>query len=246
MCGKRILAFAFCFFTIVSCKKEDKIVEEPEPQIPVQNIQLKISYRVDAAALLFDSMQYFTKAGYQFSVSRLVYFLSQIRLVKLDSSTVLLKNYHYVDAAKPEENEISFSKIPEGEYIGLALNVGLDSLQNNPDLLAVSDEINNMVWPVPMGGGFHFLKLEGYFKDNAVNYGYAMHIGTNPCLVPIKLFKAISVKNDSQFTLNLTMNVNEWFQNPLTFDFNADGNNTMGNLPLMKKIALNGRDVFSF
>ena len=73
-----------------------------------------------------------------------------------------------------------------------------------------------------------------------------MHLGTNACLIPIKINKRIVVSADGLTSVNLIMNINEWFRNPYIFDFNTDGNYIMGNLAAMKKIALNGTDVFNF
>jgi hypothetical protein len=74
-----------------------------------------------------------------------------------------------------------------------------------------------------------------------------MHIGTNACLIPsITLSTNFTVTTDSQTSLTLKMNVNEWYRNPNIYDFNIDGNYTMGDMPLMMKITENGQDVFTF
>lgn len=93
-----------------------------------------------------------------------------------------------------------------------------------------------MEWPQLMGGGYHFLKLEGNYIDNSATYGYAMHLGTNNCLIPIKLFSPIHISNDAKTKLKLKMNINEWFKNPHLFDFNLDANNIMGDSINMKKL----------
>lgn len=159
---------------------------------------------------------------------------------------MLLKNYHYVDAMNSSSNLLVLKDVPVGNYIGISFNIGLDSAQNISDGLPATTDNVNMKWPNPMGGGYHFLKLEGYYKDTTATPGYAMHLGTNSCLVPIKLFKPINVTTDSKIPLGLVMNINEWYKNPTTFDFNKDGNYIMGNAAAMKKITDNGRDVFSF
>ena len=227
----------------ISCKKEKK--EEPAPIAPVQGIDLSISYKVDNDIFMTDSFMYKTQAGYQYSITKLVYYLSQISLIKTDSSTVLLKDYQYVDAVLSETNQMILKNIPPGNYIGMKFNIGIDSLHNKSDTLPANVENINMQWPQFMGGGYHFIKMEGYFKDTTGTYGYAMHLGTDSCLVPIKLYKNFTVAGTGKTSLKIIMNINEWFCNPYRYDFNTDGNYIMGK-PVMKKIAANGVDVFSF
>lgn len=227
---------------VASCKKGN----EPEPTIHTQQIDLSISYKVDEESFMENCMMYQNKAGNEYSITKLVYYISQVSLIKADSGKVLLKNYHYVDAMNSSSNLLVLKDVPVGNYIGISFNIGLDSAQNISDGLPATTDNVNMKWPNPMGGGYHFLKLEGYYKDTTATPGYAMHLGTNSCLVPIKLFKPINVTTDSKIPLGLVMNINEWYKNPTTFDFNKDGNYIMGNAAAMKKITDNGRDVFSF
>jgi len=239
---KYTIVFLFLFI-VFSCKKN-----KPDEPTPVPNeITFSLGYMVDANPFYLNSKIYMNKAGNKYSISRLEYYISQLCLIKPDSSKVLLKDYQYVNATVMETNKLTSKNVPAGKYIGICFNIGVDSIHNIEDGLPVNTDNVNMIWPMMMGGGYHFLKLEGYFDDpGGVAYGFAMHLGTNSCLVPVKLFKEIFVAQDSNLEFNLTMNVNEWFQNPNIFDFNADGNYIMGNAAAMLKIAQNGVDVFSF
>jgi hypothetical protein len=103
-----------------------------------------------------------------------------------------------------------------------------------------------MLWPDVMGGGYHFLKLEGKYLDSLKNEkGIAIHIGLNSSLVnhhPIN--SDIKIVENNTSSVKLAMNLNEWFMNPYTFDFNRDGNYTMGDSTAMNFIKNNGNDVF--
>lgn len=231
------------FIMLFSCKKDETIGEIAEAQ---QGIDLSIAYKVDNESLVTNHFNYETQAGYKYSVTNLVYYLSQISLVKSDGSNILLKKFQYVDATVSETNHLILENVPEGNYLGITFNIGLDSLQNRSDMLPATPENINMQWPEPMGGGYHFLRLEGHYKDSSGTFGYAMHLGTNACLIPIKMNKRIAVSANKLTSVNLVMNINEWFRNPYTFDFNTDGNYIMGNPAAMKKIAVNGTDVFNF
>ena len=99
-----------------------------------------------------------------------------------------------------------------------------------------------MEWPDGMGGGYHFLKFEGHFVDSGNTFGFAMHIGTNNYLVNGKLWARITL-GDGVNTLNVGMNMNEWFKNPAVYDFNMDGNYSMSSMMAMEKLMMNGADV---
>ncbi len=241
----RSFTYLVCFLLVFTGCKKDKKSENPIPDSPVENsLTVHLSYLVDANPLHFEQTEYISAANYPYSVSKLNYYLSQLSLIKSDSSLLVLKNYHYADAAIPETNTFQLGSIPAGHYVGFTCNIGLDSNQNKSNSLAATNDNINMQWPEPMGGGYHFLKLEGYFTDSTKTYGYAMHLGTKACLVKIKLLKALVVKESGNTDLKLSMDLAEWFKNPNTFDFVKDGNYIMGNAIAMKKVTDNGKDVF--
>ena len=235
------LLFFIPFLFTLSCKKDT-----PLPQPKVNELQLSIQYNIDNVSYVTNINKYINQAGNHFSISRVSYYLSQIKLIKSDNSSVLVKEYQYVDADNTSSNKLIFNSIPSGDYIGIKFNIGLDSLHNISDALPTTMENINMAWPQMMGGGYHFLKMEGNFLDSlGQSFGYAMHLGTNVCLIPIMLNKKFTVSADSKLSFNLVMNINEWYKNPNIFDFNKDGNYIMGNMMLMKKITENGIDVFT-
>ncbi len=235
------LLFFIPFLFTLSCKKDT-----PLPQPKVNELQLSIQYNIDNVSYVTNINKYINQAGNHFSISRVSYYLSQIKLIKSDNSSVLVKEFQYVDADNTSSNKLIFNSIPIGDYIGIKFNIGLDSLHNISDALPTTMENINMAWPQMMGGGYHFLKMEGNFLDSlGQSFGYAMHLGTNVCLIPIMLNKKFTVSADSKLSFNLVMNINEWYKNPNIFDFNKDGNYIMGNMMLMKKITENGIDVFT-
>ena len=235
--------FVFLFIFILSCKKKT-----PDPDLITTPTELSIdvSYKVDLAGLTANVFNYQTQAGYTYDVSKLVYYISQVSLIKPDSTSVLIKDYQYLDAFIPATNQIVLKDVPAGQYIGMKFNIGLDSIHNISFSLPATNENIGMQWPDMMGGGYHFMKLEGNFKDSTGTHGYAMHIGTNKCLVPIKIYKPVNVIANAKTPIHLVMNINEWYRNPHVFDFNKDGNYIMGNMNSMKKIVENGMDVFTY
>jgi hypothetical protein len=235
---KNVLLLGLLVFAL-SCTKS--------PVNRINEMVFDVSYKVDNVPLSMNNTYYVNKAGNPYNVTKLVYYISKLSFIKSDGSLIEILDYHYIDAAIGESNKFSLKDIPKGDYQGIAFNVGLDSIHNISGSLPVNNENNNMIWPDFMGGGYHFMKLEGYFKDSTGDtYGYDMHLGTNISLVPIKLYKNISVMEEGTIPIHLTMNINEWFVNPYTYDFNKDGNYIMGNVNAMKTIANNGIDIFNF
>lgn len=239
---KKIYLLALLALTVVySCKKDD----DPTPSTDVPNtVQLDISYEVDGQSLSFDTLLYTNEAGSQYSVSRMWYYLSKMYLVKSDSSLVYLKDYQFIDATRISTNSLTLNAIPVGNYIGIRFNIGLDSSQNITNALPVTTDNLNMEWPVQMGGGYHFMKFEGHANDSTGGYGFAMHLGLNAYLVKCSIWTPIQV-GSGMTNINLVMNLNEWFRNPEIYDFNVDGNYSMGVMSAMIKLKNNGSDVFT-
>ncbi|MFN8143729.1 MAG: MbnP family protein [Bacteroidia bacterium] len=223
------------------CKKDSET--EPTPLTP-NSFTITISHSVDAQSLYFDSLMYTNEAGYNYSVSRVWYYLSNLKLIKSDSSEIKISDYLFVDAAQSSTCKMNLSSVPEGSYIGIAYSIGLDSSTNQTGALPATVENLQMEWPVPMGGGYHFLKFEGSFIDSSLSYGFTMHIGTNTYLVNGKAWRNFSIGSGNN-QINLAMNLNEWFRNPMVYDFDMDGNYSMGNMMAMDKLMKNGADVFN-
>ena len=234
-------ALAAVFF--FSCEKDgQEPAEEPVPASPA--LKLNVAFTVDGSPLEFDTIKYENAAHNIYSVNTLVFYLSQISLIKDDQSVVQIKDWVYVDARTPSTLNISMEDIPKGCYSGIRFNCGIDSIHNIPNGLIPTPDNLMMEWPVAMGGGYHFLKLEGYFSDSTGTPGYAMHIGTNACLTSVVLPVALCFE-EADVSKTLSVNINEWFRTPSVYDFNIDGNYIMGNTAAMMKFAVNGTDAFN-
>lgn len=204
-------------------------------------LSLEASHHFDQQSILPDSVHLVNEAGYDLSISRLQYFLSGIRLHKADGTTALLKDILYVDMEAA--NKWRLYDIPAGTYTGISFLIGLDSANNFHERLPATPEHLNMEWPEPMGGGYHFLKMEGHYRDQDRLQGYAMHVGGNGFTIETERIPVSLTIGADAAALSLQMNVAEWFRNPHTYDFNLHGNYTMGDAPAMQMLTENGRDV---
>ncbi len=224
-----------------SCKKEKVDVRGKG------SLVLKITYSVDGETLQMEQMKYVNQAGNVYSVTRLQYYISHISLFNREYGWTIIDTFYFFDADKYPVQRVFVSNVPLRYYDSIKFYIGLPPNLNHHDSLPNTLENQEMIWPEMMGGGFHFLKLEGKFKETDTSStisGYAMHLGTNVALVSVALPLKIDLSTNLMVELSLDMNVNEWFRNPYTYNL-AEKAYIMGDTVRMQKIARNGEDVFT-
>lgn len=218
-----------------SCKKS--------PPLPDATVTIDITHEVDGTPLLMDTIRYTNAAGNPYSITRLEYYLSSFTFLHPDHE-VTTAEIHYINGRTPDAS-ISFT-LPARAYTGIQFYIGLPANKNVSYTLPATQANVNMAWPESMGGGYHFMKLEGHFiDDQQVESGYAMHLGMNQWLVTVLLQQPLDLTGSNHPTLHLRMNINQWFTMPHTYDFNVQGNYTMGIDSLMGQLSANGVDVFT-
>lgn len=222
----------------ISCKKEELPAQETGSDIAVT-----MQYNSGGNLLVFDTLLYRNAADEDYSVNRLEFYISNVVLYN-SSGNVTLNDVYYLNAEDARFKGFTLRNVPKGDYNGIGFLFGLDSVRNVPGGLNPSIENNAMFWPVQMGGGYHFMKFEGHFRDTDGMSGFAIHLGRNGNTVSETLPLSFAV-NAQTHVMQLSMDVNEWMDNPYTYSFIRDGKYTMSSDLLMKKIAGNGNDVFS-
>jgi len=141
---------------------------------------------------------------------------------------------------KENKNIVRIDSVLGINYDSLSFTIGDNHLQGIYDI-----DIMSMSWPDMMGGGFHFLKLEGYYVHNTIKMGYAMHAGGFP-LSPIKyIVKCPITISNSSHTLTLNHKLDKWFNGMLCYKVSSY-NYSMGVDSLMQKILNNGRFCIVF
>ncbi len=203
----------------------------------------------------FDTMQYVNAAGNNHSVTKYQYIVSDFRLYKDNGDSIVFNGYLFVDAKMNMHPSYSPSqKVPAGNYTGMAFVFGLDNQDNISN--AYSDlNAQNWNWPESLGGGYHFLKFEGNFKDQNNNIkGFAYHMGTarkitgndtifEPNWFLVKFNQPFTINTNKSF--NIDVNIEQWFENPVTWNLDTLYTMMMPNYNAQKTMNLNGRTVFS-
>lgn len=233
----RVGLLLFCMNFLSSCDKTEVM-----PRFSSLNIQLK--HVVDENDLLLDPINYINEAGNDYSVTDLMYFLSNVRLVSKNGVHHHDLGIYYVNYKDLSSLSIQIDSINPGFYDSISFDLGIDAARNLSGYLPNTIENINMAWPVGMGGGYHFLKFEGKFMDGTTPYGFAFHIGKSEMIIhySLPLKKNLKLWNEK---ITLKHNVSEWFKNPLSYDFLIHEPYSMSSDSVMHVLQLNGADIFS-
>lgn len=224
---------------------------------PTGSIHLNFSFVNDNDSLRLDTCVYQNAAGNLYEVNDVQYFISKVMLVDDAGKTLDItdnQGIHYVDIRIPGTLCWNISdEIPVNHYTEITFLFGLKGEQNTTGFFPNPPE-NNMSWPDVLGGGYHYMKINGRWIDKAgVRQPFNLHTGkiatdsgfadnTFTVTLPLKQF---TVNKNSSSELNLQMNVNAWFTNPYLFDFNEFGGSIMQNREAQNVLRENGHNVFS-
>lgn len=256
-----ILAILFISLIFVGCKRKgctDPNAQNYDPKADeddgtclypdvVYNSNFTITPAINGSSILYDSIMYPHPLGYNFSVITLTFFISDVVLYKQNGDSVELNGAHYYDCKMgPYARNFWNQKIDDGEYTGIAFDFGLNENYNITGYFLNPPE-NLMEWPVPMGGGYHYMKFEGKYDSVGVIKSFNIHTG-GLAGVPYHFRVALNQNftiNDGDVDIHLHMNLENWLQQPNDFDFNVYGPAIMGNAAAQTVIMQNGYNVFS-
>lgn len=248
MNGRSFLMLLAACLLMASCQK------------PSGNVCVNFSTSVDGKTLQLDTFLYENASGNHYLVSEVQYFISDVKLIREDGTEVQIlsdSGAHYVDLDIPATLRWEPSdEIPAGHYTAVSFVFGLSPRLNHNYFYTNAPE-NNMAWPGMLGGGYHYMKINGKWKNtDGVEMPFNLHTGRsatqvggsdfedNSFLVMLPL-SGFNIGRNETRTIDLNMNVNNWFVNPNLFDFNVFGGSIMQNATAQHILRENGADVFS-
>lgn len=251
-----LLVLVLFVFVAVSCKKP----------AGYGNISINIGYSVNDNPLITDSLCYTNEAGNEFMITETQWFISKMELQNEKGEWVSLEHREansmlpyatdkifYIDTNIPESQTLQMAPIPTGHYKGLRFTFGLDEEDNFSGLFNDPPE-SEMFWPDVLGGGYHYMKLNGkYLNSEGRLAPLAIHLGIgqnedfsefyqNFFIVELPI--DFNIMGNTENQLCLTMVIDNWFRNPHTVDFNEFGNGIMQNQIAQRLLNGNGKDVF--
>ena len=194
----------------------------------------------------FNTFKFTTANGENISIERLRYLISNISLISGE-------NHFLIDVGENSGNLIAISDVYPGNY-KLKFTFGLSDAENTDGSY---QDLNSANFNVPemLGGGYHFMQFDGKYKDaNGQDANFNYHAiraldKTDPTNLKFEdtSFRvdlgSIEIKNNA--TIEITMNIAEWFTNPYPWNLNELNTVLMPNFEAQKMMSANGKTVFS-
>lgn len=169
-------------FVLVSCEKEDEIGPNDK-----NSVVLEFDNRVGTQDLVLNTQTYKNAAGEDYTVTKLNYFISNIKLKKADGTEYSIADkYFLIKEQDAKSQAITLSDVPAADYVSVSFLVGVDSLKSISDVAQRTGVLDpasygddNMYWS--WNSGYIFLKFEGTSPVVAPNAAgariFQMHAG---------------------------------------------------------------------
>ena len=151
-----------------SCPKPEDLIKD--------SVSIEFYNHIDGTPLIFDSLSgysdwFSTNSGQNYNILNLFYLITDIKLSDNNGNTLYtLSDIHFVSSDNENSNFIYFPEIlSTGKYENIEFVFGLKSENNISNSFIDKDFHTQMFWPDFMGGGYHYMKLEGKF-DNETSF----------------------------------------------------------------------------
>ena len=204
----------------------------------------------------FNTLKFTNEHGEKLSIIRLRYSISNVRFYKEDGDSVMVKMQHLVDV-KDDATSLSTvlaTKINPGVYTGVGFNYGL-APEDNVSGAHLDFNAATWNWPDPIGGGYHQMQMDGKFiNNNGDTLSYNFHNGSatknqntgviTPNYVFVKLANSGFTVAEAGKSIEIKMQIDEWYKNPNLWDLNVLSTALMPNYDAQLLISENAKSVF--
>ena len=242
---KPIYILILLTFLFNSCEKKDCCVDFD----PV-TVTVKFTNNWDGTPINqndFDNFKFTTENGELISIELLRYVVSNVTIGQIN------KKYQLINVGENTGTEIVLNQVPQGNNF-VKFRFGFADVDN---LEGVYQDLNSSSFNVPMmmGGGYHYMQFDGKYKDTnnqdanfnyhtirAVNLSNPINLILEDTSFEVEIGTFEFSKNT---TIEIKMNVAEWFKNPNLWDLNVLNTVLMHNFNAQKMMNENGRNVFS-
>jgi len=257
-----LILLAVLMTFVFSCTKN-----EPAPK--EAKIFLNFTHFCEGQPLEYDTMKYVNAAGNHYLVNEIQYFISDVKLHRSDGSFQLIDQFediHYVDTDIPATQSWQvFDPIVAGNYEKVSFTFGI-SEEKNQSLMFVNPPERDMFWPDVLGGGYHYMKLNGkWLANNSTIKPFNFHLGIGQIYAVGEINtdsitgfvqnyfevelpnSGFSISHGDTLHFEIRMNVENWFQNPHLYNHDQWGGDIMQKQDAMKLGCENGEEgVFGF
>ncbi len=144
-------------------------------------INIRFAEIVNGQPLKADTLMYMNEAGNNYLVTEVQYFISNVKLNYSDGTSYKIgdsRGVHYVDSDIDGTHRWNITdEIPEGVVDSVVFTFGLWEGINVTGFFTDPPE-SNMFWPDALGGGYHYMKLNGKWLDtNNMLSPFNFHLG---------------------------------------------------------------------
>lgn len=246
---------------IASCNSDDNagnVITDDTTGPTLVSVDFNFTQNFDGENIVnadFDELKFTNENGQTMSISKLVYLISDISFENSSGEIFTAGDYNLVDVRNA--SNLTFTPdvtIPEGTYT-VSFTYGFndeDNVNGAYEDLNVADGTWSV--PEPLGGGYHYMRLEGKYI-NSINeeIGYQFHnvrandMSTTPLTLKDTSIEVIlgSITIVDGATIEVKMDVAEWFKNPNLWDLNTEFQMLMPNYDAQLRMNENGQNVFS-
>lgn len=241
-CIKSIMLPCIVCIGLCACKKENMH----------GRVSINFSFSFEGQPLVFDSQLYKIASGNAIKIDNIQYFVSNPVFIESDGTrhgfSQQKNKIHYVDSDIPATLQWEIDEnLPAAVYHYVEFVYGLDSIYNHTGMFVDAPE-SLMFWPEAIGGGYHHMKLNGWYAPTAIDTlfnPFGFHGGRTPNAVRLTDTVRIFLTDGLKKQLNLNMETANWFRNPNLWDFQVMGGSVMQNDEAQRMIRENACDVFT-
>ena len=238
-----MLTLAIVALLFAACEKED--ITENSIDITLQFTQNWDGTPVTAAD--FNEFKFTNENGEVVNIERLRYVISNITI---GNKT---EDYHLVDISQNIGTTLTINDVDAG-IVNIAFTFGFTDADNQDGVYADLNVANFNV-PSMLGGGYHYMQFDGKYKDTNnqdANFNYHAIRAVDRTDPNNLVFQDTSFEVDlgrasinNNATIEIKMDISEWFKNPNTWDLNQLNTVLMPNFDAQILMNQNGKSVFS-
>ena len=245
-------ALMICGLLVFSCKEQEKY----------GSVEFAFTHTIDGQPIQFNELIYTNEAGNQYQVNEVKYFISRVFLIDVEGKSVEVtqnQGIHYVDCSPGLENTLhwTINEVPQRNYNFISFVFGLDEADNKSNRFVNPPE-SNFSWPDVLGGGYHYMQINGKFlnKDGVIQNAN-IHTGIGQLrdenneitefvqnYFTVTLPVNFSVYENKRLPLTLNMEIQRWFHTPNLYNFDEFGTGIMQNQRAQALLKGNGWNVF--
>jgi hypothetical protein len=222
-------------------------------------LEINFTHTIDGEPVQFNELIYTNAAGNQYRIDEIKYFISKLTLINDKGEPIEIiqdEGIHYVDCSAKKTLRWKIEDIPQGKYIGISFVFGLDESDNISNRFVNPPECN-FAWPDHLGGGYHYMQINGMFVDgNEKMQSLNIHTGIGQIYNAnneitrfehnyLRLTFEVNFSIHTNTSLKLNMEIQRCFDTPNLYNFNDFGSAIMQNQHAQRLLRENAENVLT-